>query len=449
MLRRIAVILLVLIVGGGVALLFHFNAHPTTVNLGEKSSIELPTAAHLLIALGIGAGLVLFVGMLRSFSGSFGRWRARRQQKRAQKVEKIRQEGRYRLWAGDFQSAGKKLALAAAKEPQDLETHLALARSREELEDLEGAQKILEMARAQHGPAPRLLSRIGQLALARGNAGAAIDAFREAAAGQPESPRLLAELMTALAAQGQYAEAVDVARRRLTLERLPARREQAKQEWLAVRYRAALAQKDPKKAGEELKRLASEEPSFLPPLMELAARARAEGDVRGADRLYRDALRRHATGAVLDRFQALHAAGGEPARALGPLRDATTKSTTPGARLLLARTLVAAGKLDAAEEVLADLSRESTAKGRAGADIAPERDLVSGELALSRGNDREAAKLLLRAASARRTPFSYSCRACGRMAPEWVPTCECGAYGSFDWSVDGTEQELVQGSEAG
>ena len=178
-------------------------------------------------------------------------------------------------------------------------------------------------------------------------------------------------------------------------------------------------------------------------------RARADGDVRAANRMYRDALRRNPSGAILDRFQALHSSGGEPARALGPLRDAIGKSTKPGARLLFARTLVAAGKLDAAEEALADLSRESTAKGRAGADIAPERDLVSGELALARGNDREAAKLLLRAATARRTPFSYSCRACHRAVRDWVPTCECGAYGSFDWSVDGAEQELVKGSEPG
>lgn len=448
MLRRIAVILLLLAVAAGVGLLYHFNAHPTTVHLGEKSSIELPMAAHLLLALATGAGLVLLAALLRGMAASFGRWRERRRQKKAAKVEKIRQEGRHRLWAGDFQNAGKKLAIAAAKEPQDLETHLALARSREEQGDLEGAQKILEIARAQHGPAPRLLSRVGNLAMARGNAGAAIDAFREAAAGQPESPRLLGELRNALAAQGQYGDAADVAKRRLTLEREPVRREQAKQDWLAMRYRAALALQEPDKANEELKRLASEEPTFLPPVMELAARARADGDVRAADRLYRDALRRNPCGAILDRFQALHAAGGEPARALGPLRDAIGKSAKPGGRLLLARTLVAAGKLDAAEEALADLSRESTAKGRAGADIAPERDLVSGELALSRGNDREAAKLLLRAATARRTPFSYSCHACGRNAREWIPTCECGAYGSYDWSVDGAEQELVEGGEA-
>ncbi len=443
MLRRIAIILLVLFVGGGVALLFHFNGHPTTVNLGEKSSIELPTAAHILIAIGLGASLVILAGMLRAVSGSFGRWRSRRRAKRAAAVDKIRQEGRHRLWAGDFQSAGKKLARAAEKEPQDLETHLALARSREELGDLEGAQKILEAARAQHGPHPQLLSRLGNLAMARGNAGAAIDALREAASAQTESPRLLSELMAALAAEGQYAEAADVARRRLALERQPARREQAKQDWLAVRYRSALAQNDPKKANDELKRLASEEPTFLPPLMELAARARADGDVRGADRLYRDALRRHPSGAVLERFQSLHAAAGEPARALGPLRNACGSSTSPGPRLLLARTLVAAGKLEAAEETLADLSRESTAKGRAGADIAPERDLVSGELALSRGNDREAAKLLLRAATARRTPFSYTCQDCRRTAREWIASCECGAYGSYDWSVNGTEKEAV------
>lgn len=448
MFRRIGFVLLLLVATGGVAFLWHFNAHPTTLHLGEKSSIELPTAAHLLLALLAGAGLVLVAGAFRAVAVSFRRWRERRQLKRAAAVDKIRQDGQHRLWAGDFQNAGKKLARAAVKEPQDLETHLALSRSRQEIGDLEGAQKILETARAQHGPHPRLLSRLGNLAMARGNAGAAIDAFREAAAGQPESPRLLAELMKALAAEGRYTDAVDVARRRFTLEREPKRKEEAKSQWLAVRYRAAIAETDPKKASEALKRLVSEEPRFLPPLMELAARIRAEGDVRGADRLYRDSLRREPTGPVLDRFQALHAGAGEPARALGPLRDACSKTAAPGPRLLLARTLVASGKLEAAEDTLAELSKENTAKGRAGVDIAPERDLVSGELALSRGNDREAAKLLLRAATAARTPFSYACRSCDRTSREWRAACACGAFGAFDLAVNGVEEPFVETRKA-
>lgn len=445
MMRRIAVGLLVVLVGGGVALLFQWNGHPTTVHFGEKSSLELPTAAHLLIAMSLGAGLVVLAGTLRGFARSVSMWRERRRQKRAAAIDRIRQEGRRRLWAGDFQNADKKLARAAGKDPRDLETHLDLARSRAELGDLEGAQKILEAARAQHGPHPQLLSRLGNLALVRGNAGAAIDAFREAAAAQPESPRLLAELMSALATEGRFTEAVDAARRRLALERQPSRRAKAKRDWLGIRFRAAVSRTDPAQAHEDLKRLASEEPDFLPPLMELAARARADGDVRTADRLYRDSLRRRPTGAVLERFQALHAGAGEPARTLGPLRDACRRLPWAGPRLLLARTLVAANKLDEADEVLAELSRESTAKGRAGIDIAPERDLVAAELALARGSNREAAKLLLRVATGDRVPFSYVCRSCGRAVRSWVAECACGAYGSYDWSVNGAEQEAVQG----
>ncbi len=446
--RRIAVVLLVVLVGAGVALLFHFNGHPSTVHLGKDNPVELPTAAHLLIAAVLGAGVVLVATTLRGIAQGFSAWRERRRRRRADAVEKIRQEGRHRLWAGDFQNADKKLARAAERDPQDLETHLALSRSREELGDLEGAQRILETARAQHGPDPRLLSRLGNVALARGNAGAAIDAFREATAAQPESPRLLSELMAALAAEGRYPEAVEAARRRLGIERQPARRERAKQEWLAIRYRAAVANPEPKQAANELKHLAAEEPTFLPPILELAARARAEGDVRTADRTYRDSLRRHPSGPVLDRFQSLHTSSGEPARALGPLRDVCKKSGLAGPRLLLARTLVASGKLDEAERELAALSQESTARNRGAVDIAPERDLVAGELALARELDREAAKLLLRAATARRVPFSYSCPQCRRTVPEWVAECPCGAFGRYEWSVNGTDEVRVQGAKS-
>jgi len=445
--RRIAIAILVLLVGGGVAYLFHHNPHAATLNLGEKSSIELPMAAHILIALGIGAGLVLLAGLGRAVVQSLKGWSESRRERRADRVRRIREEGQNRLWAGDFLTAGRKLSRAAGKEPHDLETALALARSHEELGELENAQHILEAARAKHGPDPRLLSRLGNLALARHNAGAAIDAFREASAAHPESPRLLAELMGALAAEGRFHEAAAAARRRLALERQPARRERAKEDWLALRFRAAVAEKDTRKSKEELRRLVGEEPAFLPPTLELAARARAEGDVKSADRLYRDALRHGASGIVLERLAGLHASAGEPARALGTLRDTSTGATTPGPRLLLARALVAADHLDAAESELAELARESTTRAT-GVDIAPERDLVAGELALARGNDREAAKLFLRAATGRRTPFSFTCRHCGRTTREWKESCECGGYGTYEWSVDRAEEEGVQRTKA-
>ena len=449
MIRRILLFSLIAAVGTGILLFFHHHRTPATIHLGTGNPVELPLGALLLIAVAVGAGTVLLIDILRSLGRSFSRAGSRRRRKRARAVDKIRQEGHGHLWHGDFKTAGKKLARAANREPQDLATQLALADSHVELGDLETAQRILEKTRAAHGPDPKLLSHIGNLALARGNAGAAIDALREATAALPESTRLLDELVNALSAGGQFEEAIEAARKRLNLERDSERRQEAKRKWIVLRYRWAVAEGTNKESNTTLKQLTQEEPSFLPAVMERAARARAEGDVRAAERLYRDSLQRNPTGAVLEQLRAITTGSKETKRAIGLLQEISKKSGAAGIQLALARMLVRAEQVDDADAILAELARQSTAKERAGVDIAPERDLVAGEIALARGNDREAARVLLRAASGQRTPFSYVCRSCGRSEAEWRPACECGSYGSLDWSVNGAEKESMQRGQAG
>jgi uncharacterized protein HemY len=443
-LRRVAVGFLVAAVGLGVAILFYLNGHSAVVHLGEKSSVEMPMAVHLLTSATFGAAAILLLGALRGVGTSVRRWSLQRQRRRRRTAEKIGRDGRRRLWAGDFQKAGKQLARAAEKAPRDLDTQLAFSRSREEVGDLDGAQRILEAARAQHGPVPQLLSRLGNVALARSNAGAAIDSFAEAVRAQPESPRLLGELMGALAAGGRFAEAAEAARRRLALEREPARRENAKRDWLTLRYRSARAAGETRESNDDLARLISEEPGFLPPLVELASRVRASGDTRRADRLLRDGLRRTPSGVLLESFASLHTASGDPSRALGPLRDTAKRDDSVAWRLAHARMLIVAGKLDEAENLMGTLSEQVNAKNGPGVDLAPERDFVAAELAMAQGKDREAAALLLRTASGDRLPFEYACIECDRTNHQWSDSCRCGAYGTLEWSIRRSEKVGVQ-----
>lgn len=447
MLRRVAVGFLVAAVGLGVAILFYLNGHPAVVHLGEKSSVEMPMAVHLLTATALGATAMLLVAALRGLGTSVRGWSLQRRRRKRRTAEKIGREGRRRLWAGDFEKAGKQLARAAEKAPKDLDTQLAFSRSREEVGDLEGAQRILEAARAEHGPVPQLLSRLGNVALARSNAGAAIDSFAEAVRAQPESPRLLGELMSALAAGGRFAEAVEAARRRLALEREPVRRQNAKRDWLILRYRAAEAGGDTRESNDDLARLVSEEPAFLPPLVELASRARASGDTRRADRLLRDGLRRHPSGVLFENFASLHTTSGDPSRALGPMRDTAKRDDSIAWRLAQARMLVVAGKLEEAENLLGSLSEQANAKQGPGVDLAAERDFVAAELALAQGKDREAAALLLRVTSGDRLPFEHSCTECDRTTHRWSASCECGAYGTLEWSIRRSEKVGVQATK--
>lgn len=426
-----------MLVGGGVGYLFYHNGHEASLVLHKELSVKLPMAVHILGALAIGAGLVLAAGMIRSLGSSFERWREHRRIRRREAVKRLRQEGRSRLWSGEFESAGRSLEKVVRREPTDLEAVLDLARAHEERGEIERALEVLQSGRARLGPDPHLLSLFGSLALASGNAGAAIEALREAVRARPGSPYLLSELARALAAEGRFAEAADTARRQLAAEKEPVRRDAARESFLVLSYRAAVALSPSREREEALRRLLGEAPDFLPPRLLLAAQARARGDARTAEKLYREALRRRPSGVLLERLAALHLASGDAQRAVGPLRDACAGNRLAGPRLLLARTLIAADKLDAAESELADLARISTRPDGAG--IEPERDLVAAELALARGKDREAARLFARAATGDHPPFAYECSRCGRVRREWEDHCRCGAFGTSDWVIAAEE----------
>ncbi|HZR83196.1 MAG TPA: tetratricopeptide repeat protein [Candidatus Binatia bacterium] len=423
------------LVASGVAFLYYYNGERVALHLGPESRIDSPLALLLLGALALGAGLVLLGGLLRAGATSLLRWRARRDRRRRDALARLRDEGRRHLWAGELESATRLLVRVVEGAPEDIDAALALARAHEERGEIESARRVLETARAQHGPDPRLLSLLGHLAMLRSNAGAATDALREATGVAPESPRLLGELAEALAAEGRFGEAVEAARRRLAVEREPGRREHAQRAWLALRYREAAALGETPAGNEALRRLVSEAPDFVPAVVLLAARARAAGDGRTAERVLREAIQRRPRGVLLEGYRALHVASGQAERALATLRDACSGNHLAGPRLTLARALVAAGKLEAADADLKDLARDTPRFLRDGNDIAPERDLVTAELALARGHDREAANLFSRAAAGSHRPFGYRCTACQRAVGDWIDHCACGAYGSYEWVV--------------
>lgn len=433
--RRIGVALLLALVAGGVAYLFYFNGHLVKLVLAQNLEVELPLAVDVLGAMALGALLTAAAGALRSLGATVEAWRRRRRERRREALARVRDEGRRRLWAGDFEKAERTLRKVVEREPEDLEALLALARSYERRGELEPALDVLQRGRARLGSDPLLLSELGRLSLAAGNAGAAIDAYREAERLAPGSPFVLSELARALAAEGRFAEAADAARKRLLVEREAHRRAEAREEATALAYRAAVALKADPEREEALRRLVGDAAGFAPARVLLAELALARGDRRAADKILREGWKRTRLGVFLERLAALAtgAEGGARSRPLAALREAAKSSGRVAPRLLWARTLVAVGELEGAAAELAGIGSDDDAP------FAPERDLVAGELACARERHAEAAALLDRAATGAHQPFSHACSLCGRVRPRWEDQCRCGAFGRFDWLVAAEE----------
>lgn len=435
MLRRTGIALLVALVGASVAFLVHFNRDPATLHLGPEVRIEGPLALHLLAAFALGTTVVLVLAGLRAGANRVRDLQDRRAERREDAARRMRDDGGKLLWSGELDGAAKLLARAVEGLPDDIDAALALAAAQERRGELDSARRTLDTARAHHGADPRLLSRTARLALRRGSPAMATDALREAVAVAPHSPRLLAELADALAGQGLLAEAIATARKLVADEREPARREEAERRLVALRYREAVALGDTPAGIDALRRLCADAPDFLPAPVLLAQRARLAGDARTAERVLREALRRRPRGVLLERWRTTFTDDGHPEKALGTLRDACAGNRLLAPRLAVARTLVATGKLEAADAELREIARDGARRRRDGEDAGPEIDLVAAELAAARGHDREAAGLYARAAAGSHQPFGYACATCGRAAPDWRDACACGAHGTYDWAI--------------
>ncbi|MFM7142480.1 MAG: tetratricopeptide repeat protein, partial [Alphaproteobacteria bacterium] len=374
-------------------------------------------------------------GVLRAGAAGLRGMRERSVERHHDQADRWRDDGRKLLWSEELDGASRLLSKAAERHPDDCETALALADLHRARGEAETARRALAAARARIGPEPRILSATARLALERGNAGVAADALREATTVAPASPRLLREFAEALAAEGRLDDAVDAATRRLSSERDPGRREEARRELVALRYRAAAALGETPSAADAMRRILAEDPDCVAATVGLAAAAVAAKDPRTAEKALRDGIRRNPRGILLERWRSLLSGDGQFQRAIPLLRDACSGNHLAAPRLALARALVSAGKPDEAEALLAEVEGHATALAAEGIDASPERDFVAAEIALARGREGTAARLFEQAASGPHRPFGYACESCGRASGTWSDLCACGAVGSLDWLV--------------
>ena len=422
-LQTLVVGLALLVAAATTGLLFHFNRGVATLSLGPLGTLAGPLAALVLGAFASGLTTAWLTTATRRLMRGALALRGNRRRRLRDGAQRLRDEGIERLWSGQTAAAARLLERAVERRPDDLEATLALVDALEGLGDGARAQRILDDLRTALGPLPRLLARLGDLHAAQGNIGAAIEDYREALHRLPASPHLLERTAALLGTSDHAADAIELARRRMACEPQGPRRESAREQWLVLRYRALQAAPNGPETRQALARIVSEFPGFTPAILALVDHMIRAGDQRGAERILDEAARRRPSGAILERLRQM--AVTSPDATIRRLRVIASRSGNALAKLVLARTLTAAGHLDEANAELAGMERTD--------DRGPEHDLVTGEIALARGATAEAAHEFQRAAAGPHRAFAYRCAGCGRVEASWQAECECGRCDSYDW----------------
>lgn len=422
---------IVLLLAGYVAFL---NPESVELRWTPERSATWPLAAVVLGAFVAGGAVVGSIAGVRAGARGWRSWRAARRARHEAKRQAVVTRAQQLVWAGDYRQARSELLRAErGAVPSDATRLALLAETHLNEDDPAGARRLLEDGLRTIEPEPRLLALLAEAAERTGDLGAAADALERARTLNPESPRLAHRLRAVHIAAGRWAEALAVQGDILLHAHDPATLVREEQALRGLRYQAALAEAEPRRAARLLLSIAREDPRFVPAWVAAGDHFERAGRRFAARRAWERGARRRPAVVLLERLERLHASEKKPertARLYHRLRRRHPES--PAVALLLARHLITQGRLDEAEAVLNTLP--SAAAGHRLVHV------LWGELHRARGNHSLAAETYARAFGADLgVVVPFRCAACRCATEAWSGYCEgCKQWGTLEATVEQT-----------
>jgi len=387
-----AIALLVGVLAAG-AIAFLNGGAPQPIYVTPNRTVALPLGQALALAFASGAALIAVIALGTAIGRASRRWQRRRRAAREQAaVTRERVHAERLLVDGDADAARSRLADAVGAHAGD-----------EHLLDL------LAGAAEQSGDLP-----------------AAIAAVEDARTRRPESPLLTRRLCALYAAAGRWDDALALQVTLARAVRSPARAAEDTAWTCGLRYEAAMAEADARRAFRRLMGLAREHPGFVAAWVSAGDRLRDHGKPKRARRIWERGARVRPAAVLLERIAALDAAASHPeytTKTLDRLRR--HHPTDVGLAAAIVRHHLDTDALDRAAAALTTMPADATAD--------PVLEALRGELARRRGDADAAATHLAHAAAEYLDPHEMRCRACGQAAPAWQSRCaRCGRWDTLE-----------------
>jgi tetratricopeptide (TPR) repeat protein len=311
------------------------------------------------------------------------------------------------------------------RSPEGLEATLSLAEASLDGEVPGEAIELLEGSRKTYATEPRLLALLARAYRQIGQPHPATVCLEQAVALAPKSPRLLAELRDAYAAEGRWAEALRTEDSLLTSLRRPDQILAEQPRIRALRYEAALVADGNAAVVRELRSIHARDPAFVPAAVSLGDGLKHSGQFREASRVWLRTVRLRPEPVLLSRIESLFKELERPKKVLALYRRLRRRGDSLPLLLRHVRFLVSEGRVNEAAEELE----------QAGARFSHVSELQAlwGEVHRLRGNSDKALEAFRRALEnqlALEAPVH--CGRCARAVTEWQARCPgCGAWDSL------------------
>jgi tetratricopeptide (TPR) repeat protein len=429
--RWLLAVLAALVVIAAGYLVFVNGEPDVAVRWAPDRIVRAPLGLALLAAFVAGGLVVGLVAGINASGRAWTRWREARTARRAAARAAVTSRAERLVWSGDYEQARTEILRAEGGVPADVARLALVAETHLHEGEPAAARKLLEDGMTRAGAAPRLLDLLAEACERGGDLTAAAAALERARTLEPESPRLARRLRDLYAAGGRWADALALQGEIMLRVRdagvLAAERDVAR----GLRYEAALAEPDHRRAARLLAALAREEPRFVPAWVAAGDRFAAAGRRLAARRTWERGARATGSAILLDRLERLYTSEGRPERAARVLRRLVGRTPAASvARLMLARHLLGEGALDEAEAVLQGLPAEVVDH--------PLVLALRADAQRRRGNHTVAAETYAQAAgTGLGLDGAYRCEACREVTDAWTGRCpDCGRWGTMRAAVE-------------
>ncbi len=404
------------------ALLIALNPNEVEFRPTHLHSFRPMLGVLLIITFCAGIATVMLGGALRGMSTRVGAWRAQRGARAAAQAGAWYAEGEAAAWAGELSRSRGLLRKAWRKRPGNSPAALALATSYLDTGEYAAARDVLQQALEEDPNDPDLRYALGEALRRLGETAEAIRMLETLRVRFPHAPRVLVSLRELYRDSERWREAADV--QAAFVDSLPASERAPEQARLTeLRYQAAVSVADPAERLAALDAVVQGDRTFVPALVGLGDALAESGRLDDAMKCWEKAFRARPRLVFIERMLMHERSTREHERILALLGKYWGEVDGDGARLLLARTALAAGAFDTAERELRAIGAQDTPTvQRAWAELHHQRgDHPAAWEAVSRAVDRLGG-----------TAADHRCTSCGRVAESWTGYCPgCGRWDTY------------------
>lgn len=414
-----------------VGFLYFWGINPgdITIFLTNDVSYTLPSAIMLICVLLIGLLIGNGVHFVSAFLYSFRNWRGGRRLKQAEEVGSIYRKGVGRLLSGDLKQARNLLKKALDRDPQRVDTHLALASVALQEGNVEEGIGLLQKARKLDPKGLEVLFKLATTYEEDGRREEAMGIYNELLAEDADNRKAMRALRDIQIDLGSWKDALALQKKLLKTTKSGPKVDVEKQMLLQLRYE--LARNDFEKGEREqtidvCRDIIKQNAQFTPARVTLGDAYLQAGRNSDAAKVYQDGYKALKKSVFLARLEDLYINAEDPAALLAFYRSQMqADSGDLLLKLYLGRLCLRLEMVDEAMEHLSDL--ESS-----GIDFT-KLHLLLAEAQRRRNNVEQAIVEYQKALSIDgHLLLGFVCDVCGARSSEWHSRCpECKTWDSL------------------